>query len=79
MQYRKPNKASDLNVPTRSLGDNPSDPSFVLGNNITGIPLFLAYSAPPHSIISKLRNNKKILGAKSPRLKIKENQKTDPM
>jgi len=45
-------EASNLSVSTRSQGDNPLGSSLALGNNITGIPLFLAYSAPPHSGIT---------------------------
>jgi len=49
-------EASHLSVSTRSQGDNPLGSSFALGNNITGIPLFLAYCAPPHSGITRNKN-----------------------
>ena len=59
--------ASDLSVSTRSLG---LDSSFDIWYSITGIPLFLAYSAPPQSGINiKERQNKGTFSRQ--RLKIK--------
>lgn len=46
-------KKPDLSTDTRSLGESPSGSSFVLGNKTTGMPLSLAYSAPPQPAIQR--------------------------
>ena len=54
------------------------DSSFVLGNNITRIPLFLAYSTPPQSGIKiKETKNKEAIYSR-PRLIIKGKSNHSP-
>lgn len=47
----KEKKKLHLRAATRSSGEKPSSEFFGFGNTITGIPLPLAYSAPPQSTL----------------------------
>lgn len=46
-------RQADLSAAIRSSADKPSVASLFLGKRITGMPLSLAYSAPPQSTIPK--------------------------